>query len=79
MLIRRSNQQVMRLDTEPEIEPIKQHQIMIAAMHQQYDAIVVSDYNKGFVDLKLIEDLALKNPQIKVFVDTKSTRPPVRR
>ena len=39
----RSNQQVMRLDTEPEIEPIKQHQIMIAAMHQQYDAIVVSD------------------------------------
>ena len=74
----RSNQQVMRLDTEPEIEPIKQHQIMIAAMHQQYDAIVVSDYNKGFVDLKLIEDLALKNPQIKVFVDTKSTRPPRR-
>ena len=50
----------------------------MAAMHQQYDAIVVSDYNKGFVNLDLIQDLARKNPEIKVFVDTKSTTPPSR-
>ena len=74
----RSNQQVMRLDTEPQLEPLKQHQIIMAAMHQNYDAIVVSDYNKGFVDLNLIKDLARKNPDVKVFIDTKSTTPPRR-
>ena len=74
----RSNQQIMRLDTEPDVTQIQQHQIMIAAMHQQYDAIVVSDYNKGFVNLDLIHDLARKNPNIKVFIDTKSTTPPRR-
>ena len=63
----RSNQQIMRLDTEPDVTQIQQHQIMIAAMHQQYDAIVVSDYNKGFVNLDLIHDLSRKNPSIKVF------------
>ena len=45
----KSNQQIMRLDTEPKVEPLKLHQITMAAMHQSYDAIVVSDYNKGFV------------------------------
>ena len=74
----KSNQQGMRLDTEPQLEPLKQHQIIMAAMHQNYDAIVVSDYNKGFVDLNLIKDLARKNPNIKVFIDTKSTTPPRR-
>lgn len=74
----KSNQQIMRLDTEPDVTQIQQHQIMIAAMHQQYDAIVVSDYNKGFVNLDLIHDLARKNPNIKVFIDTKSTTPPRR-
>ena len=74
----KSNQQIMRLDTEPDVTQIQQHQIMIAAMHQQYDAIVVSDYNKGFVNLDLIHDLARKNPSIKVFIDTKSTTPPRR-
>jgi D-beta-D-heptose 7-phosphate kinase/D-beta-D-heptose 1-phosphate adenosyltransferase len=37
-----------------------------------YDAVVISDYNKGTVDYELIEDL-VKTQTIPIFVDTKKT------
>jgi D-beta-D-heptose 7-phosphate kinase/D-beta-D-heptose 1-phosphate adenosyltransferase len=37
-----------------------------------YDAIVISDYNKGTVDYELIEDL-VNTQTIPIFVDTKKT------
>jgi bifunctional ADP-heptose synthase (sugar kinase/adenylyltransferase) len=41
---------------------------------KNYDAIVISDYNKGFITEKLIIELKIKNKKnIPVFVDSKKT------
>tara|TARA_R100001510_G_scaffold57414_1_gene65382 strand:+ start:37 stop:822 length:786 start_codon:yes stop_codon:yes gene_type:complete len=72
----KSNQQIMRLDTEPEVEPLHPSQITMAAVHQSYDAIVISDYDKGFISVEDIQHLASRNPDIKVFVDTKKKKLP---
>ena len=73
----KSNQQIMRLDTEPEIKPLREAELRMAAMHCDYDAVVISDYDKGYVDYSLFDILAPKNPNIKIFVDTKKTKLPV--
>ena len=72
----KSNQQIMRLDTEPEVEPLHPSQITMAAVHQSYDAIVISDYDKGFIAVEDIQHLASRNPDIKIFVDTKKKKLP---
>ena len=72
----KSNQQIMRLDTEPDIKPLHPSQLTMAAAHSQYDAVVISDYDKGFVDSNLIDILAPKNPNTKIFVDTKKKKLP---
>jgi len=72
----RSNQQIMRLDTEPEVKPLREAELRMAAMHIDYDAVVISDYDKGYVDNNLIDVLAPKNPGIKIFVDTKKKKLP---
>ena len=74
----KSNQQIMRLDTEPEVEPLHPSQITMAAVHQSYDAIVISDYDKGFVSVEDIQHLASRNPDIKIFVDTKKKKLPTK-
>ena len=74
----KSNQQILRLDTEPEVEPLHPSQLTMAAVHQSYDAIVISDYDKGFVTLETIEHLASRNPDIKIFVDTKKKKLPTK-
>ena len=38
----RSNQQIMRLDTEPVVKPLHPSQLTMAAMHSEYDAVVIS-------------------------------------
>ena len=73
----RSNQQIMRLDTEPVIKPLREAELRMAAMHCDYDAVVISDYDKGYIDYDLFDILAPKNPNIKIFVDTKKTKLPV--
>ena len=73
----KTNYQVFRLDTEDETRPINIAELKMAAMHQTYDAVVISDYNKGFVPSDLFEMLASQNPGIKIFVDTKKTKLPV--
>jgi len=71
----RTNQQIVRVDEEPDIKPIHQAQLQMALMHEIYDAIVISDYNKGFLNVsEVISYVASRNPKIKVFVDTKATR-----
>ena len=73
----KSNQQIMRLDTEPEIKPLREAELRMAAMHCDYDAVVISDYDKGYVDYSLFDILAPKNPNIKIFVDTKKKKLPI--
>jgi len=72
----RSNQQIMRLDTESEVKPLREAELRMAAMHLEYDAVVISDYDKGYVDDNLIDIIAPKNPGIKIFVDTKKKKLP---
>ena len=73
----RSNQQILRVDTEPDCTPLHPSELTIAAVHQRYDAVVISDYNKGYVDTECIDHLAKRNPDIKIFVDTKKTKLPI--
>ena len=64
----RSKQQLLRIDHDVESKPIT----FETAIPPVYDAIVVSDYNKGTVDYQLVEDL-VKEVNVPVFVDTKKT------
>ena len=63
----RSKQQLLRIDQDSESKPIK-----LDYIDDGYDAIVVSDYNKGSVSYELIEVLRdqFTGP---IFVDTKKT------
>jgi bifunctional ADP-heptose synthase (sugar kinase/adenylyltransferase) len=64
----RSKQQLLRIDHDVESTPIR----FETAIPPVYDAVVISDYNKGTVDYRLIEDL-IKEVDVPVFVDTKKT------
>jgi D-beta-D-heptose 7-phosphate kinase/D-beta-D-heptose 1-phosphate adenosyltransferase len=64
----RSKQHVLRLDEDVESDPIT----FETAIPPVYDAIVISDYNKGTVTYELIEELA-KEVTVPIFVDTKKT------
>lgn len=61
----RSKQQIIRIDRDVKSPPILVNKEMLAG----YDAIVISDYNKGSVSYELIEQ-AIRSKAI-VFVDTK--------
>lgn len=64
----RSNQHIMRLDQDATAGPIT----LDTAIPAIYDAVVVSDYNKGCVSYELVEEIIqeFKGP---VFIDTKKT------
>jgi D-beta-D-heptose 7-phosphate kinase/D-beta-D-heptose 1-phosphate adenosyltransferase len=64
----RSKQHIVRIDDDKKCTPIK----FEATLPLSYDAIVISDYNKGTVSYELIEDLrrGFSGP---IFVDTKKT------
>lgn len=64
----RSKQQLLRIDHDVESKPIT----FETAIPPVYDAIVVSDYNKGTVSYELIEEL-VKEVTVPIFVDTKKT------
>ena len=64
----RTKQQLLRLDYDVESQPIR----FETDIPPVYDAIVISDYNKGTVDYELIEDL-IKTQTVPIFVDTKKT------
>jgi len=64
----RSKQHLMRLDEDVESNPIR----FETDIPDIYDAIVISDYNKGTVDYELIEYL-VNNATVPIFIDTKKT------
>ena len=64
----RSKQQLLRMDHDAESKPIR----FETAIPDVYDAVVISDYNKGTVDYDLIEDL-VKEVTVPIFIDTKKT------
>ena len=64
----RTKQQLLRMDKDATSEPIT----FDTAIPPVYDAIVISDYNKGTVTYELIEEL-VKEVNVPIFVDTKKT------
>lgn len=65
-----SNQQIMRIDEDVVVNPIRSSEIKSAFIHSSYDAIVVSDYNKGFLSIDDLKVIA-QNFNGPVFIDTK--------
>jgi len=67
LLDERSRQQIVRIDADVESTPIT----FETAIPHVYDAVVISDYNKGTVSYELIEELIALS--IPIFIDTKKT------
>jgi D-beta-D-heptose 7-phosphate kinase/D-beta-D-heptose 1-phosphate adenosyltransferase len=63
-----SNQMLLRVDENDEISPIRNEQLETIDF-TQYDAVVISDYGKGFLDEEDIEYISKKHKY--VFMDTK--------
>ena len=61
----RSKQQIVRIDKDVKSVPL----LMTNSMFEDYDAVVISDYNKGTVSYELMEQ-AIRNNKF-VFIDTK--------
>ena len=66
----RSGQHLLRVDDEPAIEPWDGD--IGSLSWETYDAVVISDYNKGFLTYQHIEQI-IRNFQGPVFIDTKKT------
>jgi D-beta-D-heptose 7-phosphate kinase/D-beta-D-heptose 1-phosphate adenosyltransferase len=64
----RTKQQILRIDHDAKSQPITFETVIPPV----YDAVVISDYNKGTVSYELIEDL-VKEVDVPIFVDTKKT------
>jgi D-beta-D-heptose 7-phosphate kinase/D-beta-D-heptose 1-phosphate adenosyltransferase len=64
----RSKQQIVRIDNDIISTPIE----FLTSIPTIYDAVVISDYNKGTISYELIESL-LDDFSGPIFVDTKKT------
>ena len=66
----KSNQQILRSDEEPKIEPLSFD--FPEEWYSEYDALVISDYDKGFLTTEKIFELTSRfvGP---VFIDSKKT------
>ena len=60
-----SNQQILRLDEESEVTPLDDE-----VLDGEYDALVISDYNKGFITQTKLFELC-NNFDGPIFIDTK--------
>ena len=69
----KSNQQIMRYDEEPKIEPLSYE--FPEEWKHEYDALVISDYNKGFITQEKLFEIVYSF-QGPVFVDTKKQEIP---
>lgn len=63
-----SNQMLLRIDENDEVEGIDTDRLEMIDFGK-YDAIVISDYDKGYLDIDDIEYIAKKHK--RVFMDTK--------
>lgn len=66
---KRSGQHLLRVDDEPKINTWS-GKIKPFYQKKNYNAIVISDYNKGFLTYEHIENL-IKDFNVPVFIDTK--------
>lgn len=62
----RSRQQIVRIDNDVTSPPLR-----FEKFDEQYDAVVISDYDKGAVSYDTIEDL--RKLRVPIFIDTKKT------
>ena len=67
---KKSNQQILRVDQEYEVEELK-----FEKPEDNYDALVISDYNKGFITQEKLFEIVYSF-QGPVFVDTKKQEIP---
>jgi len=67
---KRSGQHLLRVDNEPAVSQWSGKTLEPLA---SYDAIVISDYNKGFLNYELIENI-VKSVKCPIFIDTKKTK-----
>lgn len=67
---KRSGQHLLRVDNEPDVSQWSGKTLEPLA---SYDAIVISDYNKGFLTYNLIENI-VNSVKCPIFIDTKKTR-----
>ena len=69
----RSNQHILRVDDERPLHPMDYD-----LPEEEYDALVISDYDKGFLTVKKIQELVdwFEGP---VFIDSKKTKLPKER
>ncbi len=67
LIDKRSNQHILRIDEDVAVEPLD---ISLFKNIESYDAIVISDYNKGTVSYDLVSYLR-KNFKGPMFMDTK--------
>jgi len=65
-----SNQQLLRVDSEQKIEPYSSTVDL-----SLYDAVVISDYNKGFITEEFLFRLTSKK-KCPIFIDSKKTNLP---
>jgi D-beta-D-heptose 7-phosphate kinase/D-beta-D-heptose 1-phosphate adenosyltransferase len=68
LIDQRSKQHIVRIDSDAESEPA----VIFNEIFEEYDAVVVSDYNKGTVTYEVLEQIRT-NFSGPVFVDTKKT------
>jgi D-beta-D-heptose 7-phosphate kinase/D-beta-D-heptose 1-phosphate adenosyltransferase len=61
------NQQILRVDVEDKISPMDYE-----IPNEKYDAIVISDYDKGFVTHQKLFEIVF-NSRFPIFVDSKKT------
>lgn len=67
----KSNQQLLRLDEEFNVQSCEQSLSL-----DGYDAIVISDYNKGFIDVQMIIDI-ISRATCPIFIDSKKSHLPI--
>jgi D-beta-D-heptose 7-phosphate kinase/D-beta-D-heptose 1-phosphate adenosyltransferase len=63
----KTNQQILRVDVESQCKPMKYE-----IPNEDWDAVVISDYNKGFITSEKLFDIVCK-VKCPVFIDTKKT------
>jgi len=61
----KSNQQILRVDDEVKVNPMSQD-----LPKDSYDAIVISDYDKGFITSQILFDI-VSSSKCPVFIDSK--------
>lgn len=63
----KSNQQILRVDNEEKVKPL-----LLPIMTSNFDAVVISDYNKGYLsESKLFE--IVEQTKCPIFIDSKKT------